>query len=173
MSRARSVLGYSAAALTLVAAVLTPFLLLDVFQRGVAGLGLRVDPVYGGGDEVRSLTRGGYRIVVHEVVRPGGLWPRGEPFVQVAWTPVSALPPRVSDEIDVDGDGRVDALVTFDVPADPAAPLAVEVAARSPLVRAVPAGGGAGESCASLILRVGDRIVVRLPIERPPAVPVT
>jgi hypothetical protein len=166
MTRVTTTLGYTAAGLTVAAAVLTPFVLIGAFTRGVAGLGLRVDPLYGGGAEVRTIPRDRYRIVVHERVQPGGLWPRGEAFVQLAWTPIEALPARVSDDVDLDGDGRADAQVSFDVPADRRTPLSVDILARTPAVRSVHAGPDAGGSFDTLVIRLPDRIVVRVPVGR-------
>ncbi|HEY3383123.1 MAG TPA: hypothetical protein VGK32_15235 [Vicinamibacterales bacterium] len=165
MKRMTTVLGYTGAALTIVAAILTPFVLRGAFTNGVASLGLHIDPVFGGGAEVRSIVHDRYRIAVHEVIRPGGLWPRVGPFVQVAWAPVDALPSRVSDEVDVDGDGRADALVSFDVPGDPQAPLSVDIVARTRVVRGFRTGRGAGESFDALAIRLRDRIVVRIPLD--------
>lgn len=166
MTRLTKGLGYTAAVLTLVAAFLTPFWLMGAFTNGVAALGLHVDPVYLGGREVRSVQHGAYRIAVHEYVRPGGLWPQAGPFVQLAWSPAAALPAKVADEVDVDGDGRADALVSFDVPGDPNAPLAVEIKARTPMVRSFRLSSTSGEAFVAPIVRVKDSIVVRVPLAR-------
>ena len=54
---------------------------------------------------------------------------RIEPFVQIVFEPADALPARVSEEIDLDGDGRPDVRVSFTVPADPNAPMRGDVTA--------------------------------------------
>lgn len=156
------VLAYTAATLTVVAAVLTPFLLMNWFTRGVAALGVRVDPVYSGGEAAYTVTTPGYRIVVNHPVVPKALLPTVPAFVQIAWEPVSALPARVSDEVDVDDDGRPDLVASFAVPRDPDAELRVDV---TPLTsRVTPMRGVRRDSFASLITRIGDRIVVRVPL---------
>jgi hypothetical protein len=166
MTRVTSALGYTAAVLTLVAAILTPFVLTGAFTKGVAALGLQVDPVYLGGREVRSVSTNGYRIAINEVVRPKGLWPQAGPFVQLAWSPATALPSHVADEVDVDGDGRADALVSFDVPRDPGAPLAVDIVARTPMLRSVKTTSSSGAAFVASIVRVRDSIVVRVPLAK-------
>ena len=55
-----------------------------------------MDPWYRGGDPLRTIDKGGYRVVVHQPVRRR--WPleRWDSFVQLTWRPVCALPARVS-----------------------------------------------------------------------------
>ncbi len=162
MKRIVLVLAYTAAALTIVAAILTPFLLMQWFMHGVAALGLHTDPVYSGGEAAYTVTRAGYRIVVNHPVVPKNLLPGVPAFVQIAWEPASALPARVADEVDVDHDGRPDLLARFAVPRDPHAPLRADVTSLSP--RVVSADAVARQSFASAIVRVGDRIVLRVPL---------
>jgi hypothetical protein len=148
--------------------LVAPFVLFPAFTRMIAATGVRVDPVYGGGAPARTLERGAYRIVVNRPVRSRAPLARPEPFVQLAWSPAGALPPQVADAIDLDGDGRDDLVVRFAVPADTTAALFVDV---------TPLGGGAGVqplahasrgSFTRVIARVGDRIVVRVPLTRHP-----
>ncbi len=42
------------------------------------------------------------------------LWERSEGFIQVGWAPSNALPARIDEEIDVDGEGRADLRVEVD-----------------------------------------------------------
>ncbi len=157
------VVAYTGAALTIVATALTPFVLLPLFTRGVAALGLRTDAVYSGGEPARTFTRPGYRIIVYHPVVPRAPLAALPPFVQVAWEPASALPARIADEVDVDDDGRADLRAEFGVPVDESAPLRADVTSLSPRV---PAARNIGrDSFARLIARAGDRIVLRVPIE--------
>lgn len=160
----KPVLGYTAAALTIVAAVLVPFLLIELFTKGVAATGVRVDPIYGGGEPDRVIERGAYRVTIYKPVRPGGLVSRERSYVQLAWSPAAALPGEVAEEIDLDQDGRPDALVRFKVPRDPQAALRVDVIPRSGLVREMRQVGRG--SFSSLIVRMEDRVVVRVPLEK-------
>jgi hypothetical protein len=160
-------LAWGAAGLTPLVAVLVPFVLMGGFTRAVAHAGLRIDPVYVGGDVVRTLTRPGYRIEIGAPVRPH-LFERARPFVQVVFTPASALPRAVHEDLDLDGDGRADVRVAFAVPADEKAPLTGSVTA---LNAGYGAGYGAGErlsndSFSQLLVRVNDRVILRVPLAR-------
>jgi len=154
-------LGYSAAGLTLCAAVLAPFLLYGMFTKGFSSLGLHVDEMYSGGPKVRTVQTGGYSIDIHRPVSPHMLQTE-KPFVQLDWRPVSALPPQVSDLVDVDGDGQPDIRVSFDVPKDVKTPLRVSVEALNPRYEAMRNAGK--EKFSRLIVRVDDAILVRVPL---------
>lgn len=110
-------LGYTGAGVTVLAAVLAPFLLYGLFTRGFSSLGLHVDEMYSGGPKVRTIQAAGYTIEIHQKVSPH-MMQRETPFVQLDWRPASALPPHVSDVVDIDGDGKPDIQVSFDVPKD-------------------------------------------------------
>jgi hypothetical protein len=158
----REKLGYTAAGLTVLAAVLTPFLLMTgLFTKGFAALGLHVDEMYSGGPKVRTIKTGAYSIDIHRPVSPH-LLQSEKPFVQLDWRPVRALPAHVSDAVDVDGDGRPDVRVSFDVPKDPKTPLRVDVEALNPHYEAMRDVGK--ERFSKLIVRVDDAILVRVPL---------
>src|ERR1022692_3297094 len=159
----RAKLGYTAAGLTVLAALLTPFLLMGVFAKGIVALGLHVDEMYSGGPKVRTFEHGAYSIAVHRPVYPHMLQTE-KPFVQLDWSPVNALPAHVSDVVDVDGDGQPDIRVIFDVPRDPKVPLRVDV---EPLGQNYEAMQNAGrERYSRLIVRVDNSILVRVPLGR-------
>src|SRR5664279_1895711 len=120
----RAILGYTAAGMTVLVALLVPFLLMGAFSTVVAALPLHVDEVYSGGATARVIPMGAYSINIHRPVYPHFLQSE-KPFVQLDWTLVSALPPHVSDLVDVDGDGQPDLRVSFDAPQDAKAPLRV------------------------------------------------
>ena len=150
-------LGYTAAGATVLAALLTPFLLMGTFSKGFVALGLQVDEVYTGGPKVRAIPMGAYSINVHRPVY--------QHFLQLDWRPVSALPQRVSDAVDVDGDGQPDLRVSFDVPRDPKAPLRVNVDSLNPRYQAMRNAGK--ERYSRLIVRVDNAILVRVPLANP------
>jgi hypothetical protein len=158
MQRLRSILGYSGAALTMTLAVLTPFFLYGWFQKGIGGLGLRIDPVYSGGEVSHVIQRDGYRIVVNRPVYKKSPLQRVGSFVQVTWTPAAGLPARVADDVDLDGDGKPDLRVQFDVPKNQASELEADV------TRPQPAHIKGIASFDTLIARVKDGIVVRFPL---------
>jgi len=154
MKRLRSILGNTLAWVSLALAVLTPFLLLGWFQHAVASAGLRIDPLYTGGEIARVAQREGYRIEIYRPAPRRSPFQKIDPFIQMVWCPADRLPARVSDEVDVDGDGVPDLLVTFD-----SKTLAGSVTPRNTRFRAM---HGAGViSFAELIARVNDGIVVR------------
>ncbi len=161
MKKFRSWLGYTLAVLTVIAAVLVPFVLYGKFTKGIAGLGLHVDEVYSGGPVVRTVTFSTYSVDIHRRVSPHMLQ-RVKSFVQLDWKPVSALPPHVTDTVDVDGDGAPDVQVSFAVPTDPKAPLRVDVNSLNP--RYEPVRNAGKEQLSALIVRVDDAVLVRIPV---------
>ncbi|MGD1103168.1 MAG: hypothetical protein ABSA59_14020 [Terriglobia bacterium] len=157
----REKLGYTAAGMTVFAALLVPFLLMGLFTKGFAALGLHVDEMYSGGPKVRTIKTAAYFIDIHRPVSPHMLQSE-KPFVQLDWRPVSALPGHVSDAVDVDGDGQPDIRVTFDVPKGVKTPLRVNVEALNPHYEAMRNVGK--ERFSKLIVRVDDAILVRVPL---------
>jgi hypothetical protein len=162
--RLQARLGYTAAGATVLAALLTPFLLYGFFANGIAGLGLHVDEMYSGGPRVRAIQRGAYSIEIHRPVYPH-LLQSEKPFLQLDWGPVSALPGHVSDVVDVDGDGLPDIRVSFDVPKDAKTPLRVDVESLNPRYQGMRSVGK--ERFSRLIVRVDNRILVRVPPANP------
>ena len=162
MRRLQAVLGYGGAVLTVVLMLAAPFVLFDLFTRAVARTGVQVDPVYSGGAPADTLAREGYAIVVNHPVRSRALIARPAPFVQMTWTPAAALPARVLEVVDVDGDGRADLVARFEVPADTTAPLFVDVTPVGDRVRALRHASRGGLS--GMIVRVAGRILVRAPL---------
>ena len=110
---------------------------------------------------MRTIQNGAYSIAIHRTVYPHMLQSE-KPFVQMDWSPVSALPAHVSDTVDIDGDGQPDVRVSFDVPGDAKAPLHVDV---EPLNAHYEAMRNAGkERYSRLIVRVDNSILVRVPV---------
>ncbi len=156
-----SKLGYTAAGMTMLVAVLVPFLLMGLFAKGFTKLGLHVDEMYSGGPTVRTIQANGYTVTIHKAVYPH-LLQTEKPFVQLDWKPVNALPQHVSDAVDVDGDGQPDVRVSFDAPKDPKTPLRVDVEALNPRYQAMRKVGK--QKFSELIVRVDDAILVRIPL---------
>ena len=154
-------LGYMAAGMTMLAAVLVPFLLSGQFTKGFTKLGLHVDEVYSGGPALRTIQADGYTITIHKAVYPHFLQTE-KPFVQLDWKPASALPQHVSELVDLDGRGQSDVRVDFDVPKDPKTPLHVDVDALNPRYQAMHNAGK--RKFSELIVRVDDAILVRVPL---------
>lgn len=163
MKRLTTILGYMIAVLTIAVAVVGPLFWFGFFSRAAAKTSLRIDPTYTGGEPARTLTRDAYQIVIYKPVpKRAPLSPLGS-FVQIVWTPASKLPATVSEQLDLDGDGRPDCEVSFQAPRDPHAILHVNVKPLNNLVQAM--NGVSKDSFASLIARVNDTIVVRVPLK--------
>jgi len=162
MKRLTAILGYTVAVLTIAAAVIGPLFWFGFFSRAAARTSLRVDPVYSGGEPARTISRDSYQIVIYKpVLKRAPLSATGS-FVQIVWKPVSALPAAIAEPLDLDGDGRPDCVVSFQVPRDPQAKLRVDVKPLNALVK--PMNGVSKDSFSSLIARVNDMIVVRVPL---------
>ena len=164
-ARILSILAYTGAGLTLLIAACVPFVLMGVFTNVVAHAGLHIDATYSGGTVARTIQIDGYRIVVYQPVQPRMLERvRVEPFVQIVFEPVDSLPAHVSDEIDLDGDGRPDVRVSFAVPADANAKMRGDVTALNGGY--VSLANVADESFSRMVVRTGDKIVVRVPVNK-------
>ena len=162
MKRLTTILGYTVAGLTIAVAVVGPMFWFGFFSRAAAKTPLRIDPTFTGGEPARTIARDAYQIVIYRPVPKRAPLSSTGPFVQVVWKPASALPNKVSEPLDLDGDGQPDCEVSFQVPHDPKAKLLVNVKPLNNLVK--PMNAVSKESYASLIARVNDTIVVRVPL---------
>jgi hypothetical protein len=70
----------------------------------------------------------------------------------------------VSDEVDLDGDGRPDVRVSFTVPADASAKMRGDVTALNG--EYVSLANVSDESFSRMVVRTGDKIVVRVPVKK-------
>lgn len=154
-------LGYTAAGLTVFVAALVPFVLYGALTKGFSSLGLHVDEMYSGGPTVRTIAAVGYTINVHRQVSPHMLQSE-KAFVQLDWKPANSLPARVSDLVDIDGDGKPDVQVSFDVPKNVKTPLRVDVESLNPHYQAMRNVGK--QKFSAMIVRVDDAILVRVPV---------
>ena len=162
MKRLSAVLGYAVAVLTIAVAVVGPLFWFGFFTRAAARTSLRIEPTYTGGEPARTIARDTYQIVIYKpVLKRAPLSPIAS-FVQIVWKPVSALPAAISEPLDLDGDGQPDCVVSFQASRDPQAKLRVTVKPLTALVQ--PMNGVGRDSFSSLIARVNDSIVVRVPL---------
>ena len=113
-------------------------------------------------DPAITIDRDGYQIVIYEPVAKRAPLSSTGSFVQIVWKPASKLPPNISEQLDLDGDGRPDCVVSFQVPGNPRAALHVDVQPLNALVK--PMNRVSKESLSALIARVNDTIVVRVPL---------
>jgi hypothetical protein len=166
MQRIKAILGYSAAVLTIAVAVIGPLFWFGFFERLAASSGLRIDPVYTGGEPAqvlhRTSERGAYDIVVYRPVARRAPLAQGGEFLQVVWKPVSALPASVREQIDFEPGGRPGFIAAFDCPRDENAALRLDVTPLSPRVLGLKAVGR--DNFTRLIAQVNDTIVIRVPL---------
>ncbi len=116
MKRLKSILGYSWAALALPIAIAT-FAGLNFWgHQLVAKTGLKVTPWYSGGETVGTVLHPRYSATIHRPVFDGLVCEYSRGFVQIDWTPAKGekLPERIDEEIDFDGDGKIDVRVQLE-----------------------------------------------------------
>lgn len=160
-NRIPSALAWTGAGLTLLIAALVPFLLINTFSRAVAHAGLRVDENYTGGVVVRTIAHGNYKTLVYQPVHPH-FFQRNQPFVQIAFEPISALPAEVQEKVDLDGDGQPDVLVRFLRPDTAQNAVQGNISALNSRYQSVE--NAHEKSFSKMILRIGNRIVLRVPM---------
>ena len=129
IARCKTVLAYTAAILV-IPLVLALFVGLGGWMRlFVNATGLTVSPWYTGGSVVVVVPHGAYETRIHRPVFDALMGERSTGFTQIDWSPKEALPRQIDEELDLDGDGRADVRVRWNVPANK-----VEVQALSPRV---------------------------------------
>jgi hypothetical protein len=120
MSKLKSALALTLAALA-TPVVLATFMGIGSWSKALAeGTGVVISPWYTGGDVARSIPHDAYRTLVRRPVFDGLIGPRAEGFVQVEWSPGEgkALPAALREEVDAEGDGRIDFVVDLDTVAN-------------------------------------------------------
>ncbi|HOE17215.1 MAG TPA: hypothetical protein PLX02_05795 [Syntrophorhabdaceae bacterium] len=114
MPKIRSILGYMWAGAAVIV-VFATFLGSGFFSRTlVAASGVKISPLYTGGEVVRSVDHGSYRALIHRPVFDALIGERKEGFIQVNWEPLAGLPPVIEESIDYTGDGKADFSVRID-----------------------------------------------------------
>jgi len=115
MEKIRPVLGYIMAVFScLISAAILPAIA-TLSEPLITATGLTISPNYSGGEVVQTIDHGAYETHVHRMVFDDVLiGERREGFIQVDWTPLDALPARVDEEIDADGDGQADFRIELD-----------------------------------------------------------
>jgi hypothetical protein len=115
MEKIRPVLGYIMAVFScLISAAILPAIVM-LSEPLITATGLTISPNYSGGEVVQTIDHGAYETHVHRMVFDDVLiGERKEGFIQVDWTPQDALPARIDEEIDADGDGQADFRIELD-----------------------------------------------------------
>jgi hypothetical protein len=159
--RITPILAYIGAGLMLAVTVCVPFVLIGAFSHAVARTGLHIDAAYTGGTVARTIAHEGYRVMIYKPVQPHALQ-RMDPFAQIAFTPASALPPRVLEDVDLEGRGQPDVRISFVVPSDPHARPSGQIVALNSHYQSFTMPGP--YSFSQLIVHTGDTILVRVSI---------
>lgn len=120
MSKLKSILGYIAASLS-IPIILATFMAMPFWSELlVSATGVTISPWFTGGEVARTVDHDTYRTDIHRPIFDALIGERKEGFVQVDWTPLQAIPARIDEEIDVDGDGQADFRVEWDTGSDQA-----------------------------------------------------
>ena len=108
--RFRAILGYTWAVAALFIVLATFFGMNGWANLFVDVTGLKINPWYDGGEVMQAVHRPGCQTQVHKPVFDALIGEQAEGFVQVTWVPAEGqtLPERLSDAIDVSGDGQPD-----------------------------------------------------------------
>jgi hypothetical protein len=114
MSKLKSFLGYTIAALGL-PIILATFMGMSFWAETLVSVtGVTISPWYTGGRVAHTIDHGTYHTDVHPPVFDALIGERKEGFVQVDWAPSHALPTHIDEEIDADGDGQMDFRIEVD-----------------------------------------------------------
>ena len=106
MQKLRAIGGYTWAVLT-IPIVLATFMGLNFWPKTlVNATGLKVSPWFTGGEVRKTVDHGSYQTLIHRPVFDGLVAQYSSGFVQIDWGPPSALPEQISEDVDLDGDGR-------------------------------------------------------------------
>jgi hypothetical protein len=114
MSKITSFIGYTLAIMA-TPLVLATFIGMPFWAgKLVSTTGLKVSPWYSGGNVVRIVDHGAYQTLIHQTVFDGLICERSKGFVQVDWTPLTALPETIEEDIDYNDDGQADFHIQLD-----------------------------------------------------------
>lgn len=114
MKRVKFFLGCSWAAIALFVVPIT-FLGMNNFGRTLASItGLKPSPWYTGGEVFRTIGHGTYSTIIHSPVFNEVLGQKKEELLLVKWWPLASLPALIYEQIDYNGDGRTDFVISLD-----------------------------------------------------------
>jgi hypothetical protein len=108
MSKLKSVLGYTVAALSILIMMAGVGAWRYMGEPFISATGLKHSANWSGGEVVQTIDHGTYQTEVHRPVFDALIGERKAGFVQVAWRPADGLPAHIDEEIDADADGQAD-----------------------------------------------------------------
>ena len=90
--------------------ILATFIGMDFWAGKLVYLtGLKVSPIYTGGEVTQTIEHEGYETLIYQPVFDGLLCEQKEGFIQIGWKPTQdRLPEFINDMIDFDKDGKND-----------------------------------------------------------------
>lgn len=109
MKRIKKYLAYGWA-MAAVPILLATFMGNNILARKLVNFtGLKVSPLYTGGEVSQTIKHEGYETLIHQPVFDGLLCERRNGFVQIGWKAgEDKLPELIDEAIDFDGDGKND-----------------------------------------------------------------
>lgn len=111
-------LGYLLA-IVLIPLALAVFIGLNDWAKLLASSsGLRISPWFSGGEVIQTRARPGHEMRIHKPVFDALVGERSKGFVQIDWAPKSSVPAKIDETIDIDGDGKADLRVLWNIRAD-------------------------------------------------------
>lgn len=113
MKKLKAILGYLIAALMVPLGMFTLIGMGPVSEMIVNVTGVRISPLYTGGEVVRTVDHLSYETRIHRPVFDALIGETREGFVQIVWSPRNALPATVEETIDFDTDGTPDFTITL------------------------------------------------------------
>jgi hypothetical protein len=113
MKKLKSFLGYIWAVAAIIIALAT-FFGNDRFSRTLAAsTGITVNPRYSGGEIMKIIDHGNYLTSMHRPVFDALIGQTKEGFIQINWEPAAGLPQIINENIDYNGDGKDDFIITL------------------------------------------------------------
>jgi hypothetical protein len=108
LSKLKSFSGYIIAALMVPAVMVTMMGMYPLAKVLVDMTGVVISPIYTGGEVARKVAHGPYDTLIHRPVFDALIGETRTGFVQVVWTPSTALPETIIEDIDYNNDGKAD-----------------------------------------------------------------
>jgi len=114
MAKIKTVMGFLWSAIILVALPLVFISSDNLARKLVYASGMKISPVYTGGDVAKTIEHADYTSIIHKPVFACLAGETQKGFVQIVWRTKTKLPVTLVEKIDIDGDEKEDFTITFD-----------------------------------------------------------
>jgi hypothetical protein len=128
MNKIKAIFGYIIAALGIPLVLATLIGMQFWMQTLVNSTGIKVSPNFTGGEVRYTIDHQTYKTEIHETVFAALIGESSEGFVQIKWSPRTAVPQLIDEIIDYNQDGTPDFQVKWDRPANQASIQALQPA---------------------------------------------